>query len=288
MKPGELDYAAAHVAAAQAASDESPLHLHLGDWGDGGEWTPEPGSEADLRRAQVRLDQRVRAHAGLQSGQAILDIGCGLGGTLLAIDRALEGVRLVGVNIDPDQLAVARRALQARARNGWSLHEANACALPFASASFDRVLAIECAFHFPSRARFLAEVGRVLRPGGRLVLTDFVASPALAEQSEPLAPARLSRAIEILVEALAPWPDPRHSEGGYTKLAERAGLEPREIVDLRAACAPSYDHILFGKPREFEVEVLGRDERGCAALAWLCEQDWLRLELRSFERRPCD
>src|SRR5438034_5931485 len=45
--------------------------------------------------------------------------------------------------------------------------EADACALPFPDASFDRVLAVECIFHFPSRLRFLKEAARVLKPGGR-------------------------------------------------------------------------------------------------------------------------
>ena len=108
----------------------------------------------------------------------VLDAGCGFGGTLACLQDRVERLDLTGLNIDPRQLQRAQKLVQPRPGSSLRFVAGDACALPFADASFDRVLAVECIFHFPSRAAFLAEVRRVLRPGGVLVLSDFVPASA--------------------------------------------------------------------------------------------------------------
>ena len=136
--------------------------VHWGYW-DGKE------DRAGLPEAMERLNAEVLEAAELADGQAVLDAGCGFGGTLDAIGRARKGMALTGINIDERQVAVAREKVP-----GPTFVVGDACALPFPDACFDRVLAVECIFHFPSRLAFMKEAARTLKPGGRLTLSDFV------------------------------------------------------------------------------------------------------------------
>src|SRR5690349_5084989 len=108
--------------------------VHLGYW---------PGrDDGDFARAQARLDEVMIESADIRDGQSILDIGCGFGGTLARINDHHHDMRLAGVNIDDRQLAICR-AIVPRAGNALALHLADATALPFADATFDRVFCIE-------------------------------------------------------------------------------------------------------------------------------------------------
>lgn len=98
---------------------------------------------------------------------ALLDVGCNAG-ELLGYCRALyPEMRLAGVDVNQHILEKVRNYLP-----DVDLHTGGAEALPFPDASFDCVTCIEVLEHIPSnlRARALAEMRRVLRPGGRLVL----------------------------------------------------------------------------------------------------------------------
>ena len=99
--------------------------------------------------------------------KALLDVGCNVGSLLNFVRQEFPGVALAGVEVNAEALEVARRELP-----GADLHHAGAEALPFADRSFDCVTCIEVLEHVPAdrRAGSLAEIGRVLRPGGRLIL----------------------------------------------------------------------------------------------------------------------
>ena len=95
--------------------------------------------------------------------------------TLANLNETLAAVSLHGINnIDERQAARAAAVVLPRPGNAVHFVHGDACRLPFASAAFDRVLAVECIFHFPSRRQFFGEARRVLRRGGKLALSDFI------------------------------------------------------------------------------------------------------------------
>jgi SAM-dependent methyltransferase len=99
-------------------------------------------------------------------GLSLLDVGCGPGVLLRALDASASGVRTAGLD------AGAERLLQARAAPTPSpLLRGDALRLPFRDASFDRVLAAEVLEHLREDGAALREIRRVLRPGGLLAIS---------------------------------------------------------------------------------------------------------------------
>lgn len=117
-------------------------------------------------------------YAEIRSGERILDVGCGTGVlTRRALDVAGSSGSAVGIDPASQMIRVAREmAAQINSRAEFKVAAIEA--LPFADASYDLVLSSLMLHHLPpdTKHRGLAEVYRVLKPGGRFVIADF-ASP---------------------------------------------------------------------------------------------------------------
>lgn len=122
-----------------------------------------------------RIHQEMIRLAGLRPGLRVLDVGCGTGNLLRATGKQHPDVELTGLDPDPKALARARRKAK-RAGVVMRLDRGFAQELPYPDGSFDRVFSSLMLHHLdtPSKDELLAEIRRVLRPGGVLVLADVL------------------------------------------------------------------------------------------------------------------
>ena len=114
-------------------------------------------------------------NALIKPGDTVLDVGCGTGEVaLLAKPRAKEG-KVYGIDPAPEMIAVARKKA-ARKKLDIDFRVGVIEALPFPDATIDVVTSSLMMHHLPDelKARGLAEVYRVLKPGGRLLIADFM------------------------------------------------------------------------------------------------------------------
>ncbi len=127
--------------------------------------------------SRMRLEQaldRYLPESGV--GLRALDVGCGTGHHLRRL--VSRGFEAAGIDGSSEMLEEARRANRA-----VELHEADVEALPFADQSFDLVLCIEVLRYLASPQRCIAEIARVLRPGGTCLAT---AAPLFSINAYPL------------------------------------------------------------------------------------------------------
>ena len=133
---------------------------------------------AELEVARTPGDPRRVMPIVSPDARAVLDVGCGAGQTLLALDLPHEGILRCGVDVNPAALAHGR---------GLDASLALTCArgesLPFGDASFDLVLC-RVAIPYMDVPRAVAEMARVLRPGGELWLVLHPAAFALRALAE--------------------------------------------------------------------------------------------------------
>jgi arsenite methyltransferase len=124
----------------------------------------------------------VRA-AALVPGEVVIDLGCGGGiDTILAAHAVAPDGRAIGLDMLPEMLAVAARNAAAAGVTNVEWLQGQIEAIPVPEASVDAVISNGVINLSPRKSRAFAEVFRILRPGGRMVVADIVVDEDLPPQ----------------------------------------------------------------------------------------------------------
>jgi SAM-dependent methyltransferase len=134
------------------------------------EWEARYRTPENLRFGELAIDRLVQI-VGAEPGATFLDAGCGTGFNVVRLAR--RGFRVQGIDFAPPVLAQARaNVARAEVEDRVLLSQANLLALPLEDRSFRYVLCWGVLMHIPEVERAIAELARVVAPGGRLIVGE--------------------------------------------------------------------------------------------------------------------
>ena len=182
-------------------------------------------------------------HAGLSEGEVVLDIGSGGGiDTVLAAQRVGPAGRVIGLDALPEMCERARAAAKAAGVAQWcDFREGEMEAIPLPDESVDVVISNGVINLSPRKSRAFAEITRVLRPGGRICVSDLVVNDDLPPEVLSSGPAWAGCIAGALSERIfRPQARPRRAgrcRDERTKPAHARRRRPLPAVHARGAVA---------------------------------------------------
>ncbi|CAK9037532.1 Arsenite methyltransferase (As(III) methyltransferase) [Durusdinium trenchii] len=184
------------------------------------------------------------ATASLQEGEVVVDLGCGGGlDVFLAAKKVGPTGKAIGIDMTPAMLELARRNAEKSGATNVEFHQATIDKLPLADGSVDCVIS-NCVINLaPDKEAVFAEVARVLKPGGRLAVSDIALKAEL--------PAELGSDLMAYVGCIAGAIPIEQYQAGLVA----AGFDAVQVIDTNsdlnayakvenqsACCSPSMDN----------------------------------------------
>lgn len=179
-----------------------------------GYWTRQIHSP---REASENLMEKLLSFIPEKKGN-ILDVACGKGATTRYLLKYYPPGMVTGINISEKQLETCRVNVPE-----CQFFLMNAADLKFDNQSFDNIICVESACHFDTRQRFFEEAYRVLKPGGRLVLSDILVAPSASPWVKRIPPDNILDGIEK-----------------YEAACKAAGFSEIKIVDATRECVKGF------------------------------------------------
>jgi len=174
------------------------------------------------KKALSNTNRILATLSNVQAGDQVLDAGCGRGGSSfwLAVNRKAKTIGITPVQSQITECQQRAKKLQLDQQCQFVL--ADYCNTPFEDQQFDVVWACESLCHAPQKQDFYQEAYRLLRPGGRLVIAEYLRSRRPLEKQEE----------QLLGEWLHNWAIPDiDTKAEHQQHAERAGFKNIRIED---------------------------------------------------------
>jgi tocopherol O-methyltransferase len=198
-------------------------HIHHGYWEDG----------ESIVRAQTQLMERLAERAAIPRGAAVLDIGCGLGGSAFWLAEQYD-CDVTGLTISPVQARMATKRAKAKGLSDkvqFNVVDANLWQPQLES--FDVIWIMESSEHFRDKQGFFVRCASALKPGGTLAVCAWLRGDRSMQDKErelvaTIGEAMLSASLNTLNE--------------YKTWMRDAGLDVETAQDITQNIAPTWDH----------------------------------------------
>ncbi len=170
------------------------------------------------------MNRALAELAGIRPGERVLDAGCGLGNASFWLAEHRQA-QVTGINIVASQIADCQKLAKQKEAQSVGFLQADFCKMPFSENTFDVVWACESVCHAREKSAFYYEAFRVLKPGGRLVMAEYMRS------ARPVSP----EGERLLAAWLRPWAIPDiETAMEHRAHALSAGFQQIEIKDATA------------------------------------------------------
>ena len=214
-------------------------HIHLGCYGEGERKGPLYGGKDFIEAKYDFIDQMLE-FSQVQAPTKVLDVGCGIGGTTRYLAGKFPGAEVTGISISEEQIARAGELASERGVKNAKFELCDALDMKYADDSFDFVWACESGEHMPDKGKYIREMTRVLKPGGRIVVATWCQRD---EEGKPFTPAERKTLDYLYGE----WTHPYFiSIEEYERIMRKTGKLDMVVTDDWAArTLPSWRHSVW-------------------------------------------
>ncbi len=248
--------------------------------------------EQSMGRWSHRLAERFVPFAGLELDDRVLDVGCGTGSLTFRLAEAPQRPIVTGIDASPVYVAAAQQRI---AGPRVTILEGDACALPFADASFDRALTQLVLQFVPDSQKAASEMRRVVRPGGTVAaavwnsgggmvahrmfldiaamldpagaaLRAHYATRPMTRRGELAALWRSAGLTDVVEDSIAIWMDHPNFADYWAPIAAGEGTLGKYVSSLAAPGRDQLEHHLRTAYENGQPD----GPRSFAAVAWVC------------------